>query len=466
MITERLSKVQVMTITVGAIFGVDILMVQHYMVKLARQDGWISLAIGGLLSIGFAFVYYLLAILHPDLDLPEIMLKLCGPFLGRLLLFPIALYAVLYAGLSARIFAQALKMFLLDRTPIYAIIGLMLVVVAYSVYKGIYVIGSISDVIFPICVFTIVSMLLMSFQQMDLDRLQPVLFENTDNVVRGIFPGFRHFLGFEIIAYVYCHTYRAKGTYKWFSAGLLIPIIFYVMLTVVSIGVFSVGSLKGLIFPTLTLSKSIEFPATFLERLGELIINIHSGLDFVLPKVEAIKDEIKSSGGAAIKNGKMVGWLTELELEAVKLMRNLYRGGVITVRTPGEEEGLNVLEVTKAKSTIKPSIKDNVPHFDIRIKVEGNYAEDVNIHTHGQLDMEYIRMLERTFKKEIESLCTRTIKRMQEEYGADVLQLKRVLQTKAPAYWKKIADQWDEIYPSASISITADVTVSLLGLET
>ncbi|HOB19311.1 MAG TPA: Ger(x)C family spore germination protein [Candidatus Atribacteria bacterium] len=200
--------------------------------------------------------------------------------------------------------------------------------------------------------------------------------------------------------------------------------------------------------------------------LGELIINIHSGLDFVLPKVEAIKDEIKSSGGAAIKNGKMVGWLTELELEAVKLMRNLYRGGVITVRTPGEEEGLNVLEVTKAKSTIKPSIKDNVPHFDIRIKVEGNYAEDVNIHTHGQLDMEYIRMLERTFKKEIESLCTRTIKRMQEEYGADVLQLKRILQTKAPAYWKKIADQWDEIYPSASISITADVTVSLLGLET
>ncbi|HOB19312.1 MAG TPA: endospore germination permease [Candidatus Atribacteria bacterium] len=267
MITERLSKVQVMTITVGAIFGVDILMVQHYMVKFARQDGWISLAIGGLLSIGFAFVYYLLAILHPDLDLPEIMLKLCGPFLGRLLLFPIALYAVLYAGLSARIFAQALKMFLLDRTPIYAIIGLMLVVVAYSVYKGIYVIGSISDVIFPICVFTIVSMLLMSFQQMDLDRLHPVLFENTDNVVRGIFPGFRHFLGFEIIAYVYCHTYRAKGTYKWFSAGLLIPIIFYVMLTVVSIGVFSVGSLKGLIFPTLTLSKSIEFPATFLERL-------------------------------------------------------------------------------------------------------------------------------------------------------------------------------------------------------
>lgn len=264
---ERLSKVQVMTITVGAIFGVDILMVQHHMVKIARQDGWISLAIGGLLSIGFAFIYYLLAVLHPDLDMPEIKLKLCGPFLGRLLLFPTALYAVLYAGLSARIFAQALKMFLLDRTPIYAIIALMLVVVAYSVYKGIYVIGSISDVIFPLCVFTVVSMLLLSFQQVDLDRLKPVLFENMDNVIRGIFPGFRHFMGFGIIAYIYCHTYQAKGTYKWFIAGLLIPIAFYVLLTVVSIGVFSVGSLEGLIFPTLTLSKSIEFPATFLERL-------------------------------------------------------------------------------------------------------------------------------------------------------------------------------------------------------
>lgn len=200
--------------------------------------------------------------------------------------------------------------------------------------------------------------------------------------------------------------------------------------------------------------------------LGEMIINIHSGLDFVLPKVEAIKDEIKSSGGAAIKNGKMVGWLTEIELEAVKLMRNLYRGGVLTVKTPGEEEGLNVLEITKAKSTIKPSVKNNVPHFDIRIKVEGNYAEDVNIHTHGQLDMEYIKKLEKAFKKEIETFCAQTIKRMQEEYGADVLQLKKVLQTKTPAYWKKIADHWDEIYPEASISITADVTVRLLGLET
>lgn len=73
--------------------------------------------------------------------------------------------------------------------------------------------------------------------------------------------------------------------------------------------------------------------------LGEAINNIHRGHDFILPKVVATKDEIKTSGAAAFKEGKMVGWISELELEAIKFIRNLYLGGVVTVQIPGEKTG-------------------------------------------------------------------------------------------------------------------------------
>ena len=198
--------------------------------------------------------------------------------------------------------------------------------------------------------------------------------------------------------------------------------------------------------------------------LGEVIQSNHAGFDFVLPKVVPTKDEIKASGGAVFKEGRMVGWASEIELEAIKYIRNIYLGGVITIEAPDHKGGLVAMEVTSAKTKVTPVIQDDELTFDIEIKVKGNYAEEIKMHTHSKLAQSFLDKLEIGYAKEIERICKATVRKMQEDYGADVFRFSQVVATKKPAYWKKIKDKWGTIYPSVGVNIKADVSIELTGI--
>ena len=53
----------------------------------------------------------------------------------------------------------------------------------------------------------------------------------------------------------------------------------------------------------------------------------------------------------------MVGWVSEVELEAIKMMRNIYIGGVLTVAIPDTKARQLLMEITKSKCKIKPVIE-------------------------------------------------------------------------------------------------------------
>lgn len=278
--TERLSPSQIMTLTSAAIMGVDILMVQNHMVSIAGRDGWIPLALGGILAGISGTIIYYLATLYPDKDLPQIMIHIGGKFLGRLLLIPGLMYMLLYTALSFRIFAQVLKVFLFDRTPIYAIVILMTLVTAYTVYQGIYVIGGVTDILFPLGKIIIVILILLSLIIADPSHIRPILFENTAQVVKAIIPGYQQYTGICIIGYILCYTQKDKGRFKWYLIAIGIAVVLYVALTIITIMVFSAPGVLSLIYPTLTLSKSIQFPTAFLERFESITAVLWIGIAF------------------------------------------------------------------------------------------------------------------------------------------------------------------------------------------
>ncbi|MGI6705975.1 MAG: GerAB/ArcD/ProY family transporter [Clostridia bacterium] len=341
--TERLHPLQVMTTTVGAVFGVDILLAPNKMVSVARQDRWISLTLGGLPVLIIGSMNYYLASLYPDKDLPQIFLHVAGKFWGRILMFPFTVYMILYIALSMRIFAQALKMFLLDRTPISVIVFVMALVAAYAVYHGIYTIGEVVDIIFPICLFTIFSIILLSLQQVNTSYLEPILFENTGNVIKGILPGFRQFTGYGVTPYIYCYVQKSKGVYKWYLTGLIITIVAYVALTLVSIMVFSYQSVSHTIYPTLSLTKSIEFPATFLERLEAFAAILWIGIVFmsVILYFFATDRDISTFFGIKEKYQKFVVWG----------LIPLLVAGALVIRS-----GLKIMQVYETVKVLETSI--------------------------------------------------------------------------------------------------------------
>ena len=127
----KLNSMQMMTLISAGTLGVDILTVPRRMVESSGQDAWISILLGGLLTLIFGTLAYILAVQYPDKDFPEILISIGGKFFGRLMLLIVAIYVLLYLGLSIKIFVQALLVFLLDKTPVFILMLLMNLVAGY-----------------------------------------------------------------------------------------------------------------------------------------------------------------------------------------------------------------------------------------------------------------------------------------------------------------------------------------------
>jgi len=202
----------------------------------------------------------------------------------------------------------------------------------------------------------------------------------------------------------------------------------------------------------------------YKHNLGEAMNCLRSGDAFVLPRVEASKDEIKIKGGALIKDGKMAGWADELDIEAINILADAYKGGTVVGSLPRNDKAIVVMEVTSAKTKVIPIIKDGELSFDVDIKVKGKYAEQVGVTSGGRVDKNFIEQCEKEFAKTIETRCKKTIEKMQKEYNVDVFQLSRKVRTEKPAYWEEVKDNWDEIFPNLDINVKADVTIQLIGV--
>ena len=197
--------------------------------------------------------------------------------------------------------------------------------------------------------------------------------------------------------------------------------------------------------------------------LGQVIQLIHNDLSFVLPVAQATKDEIKITGAAAFKGDKLVGWVNELETEAIKLIRNLYLGGVVSVKSPEQKDALEVLDITKAKTKITPIINNDQITMDIKIDIKGNYAEYINKAALEDITIDFLKRLEEEFEKEIKRLCLATIYKFQKEYKADVFHFCQYIKAEKPAFWDKISGQWDRTFPELNVDLKVSVKIDLTG---
>jgi len=269
-----------MTLISAGTLGVDILILPRKLVLLSGQDAWISIILGGLLTLVYGTFAYILATQYPDKDFPEIFIHIGDKLFGRLLLVLLSAYVLFYLALSTKIFVQALLVFLLDKTPIFILMLLMNLVAAYAVYKGLEVIGRVVDILFPLTLFTVFFIILMALPQAKPINLKPILYDNTNNILKSILPTTQWFTGIGLILYFFKQTSRSKKSYPWFLAGVSIPILCYLALTITIIMVFGVKETNILTYPTLTLVKVVHFPINFLERLESFAAVFWIGIVF------------------------------------------------------------------------------------------------------------------------------------------------------------------------------------------
>jgi spore germination protein KB len=154
---------------------------------IAKQDAWLSMLIGGGLGIALCLLVVHLSMLHPNQTLTQFSQSLIGKWLGRLIVIPFLLVWYVLSAALLRSFADFLHLVLVDSTPIWMIMLLLIGVTIYLTYTaGINGIGRFCELMGPIIILMLLLCIILNIGNVDLHQLMPIYFDSGWlNILKG-----------------------------------------------------------------------------------------------------------------------------------------------------------------------------------------------------------------------------------------------------------------------------------------
>jgi spore germination protein len=197
------------------------------------------------------------------------------------------------------------------------------------------------------------------------------------------------------------------------------------------------------------------------KELGLISERLLGKRSFLIPRIVTGGKGFKVAGAAIFMGveNKMIGWLGEEDVAGYNWVVGEAKNGVLEV--PYQDKALFDFETLAMNSSIDYKRKNEQDIFHIKIKAEGTFGESW-IHQIKLEDQKTIEKLNKAVAKEIEEQSTNIIKKMQEEFHADIFDLIQQVKQKDYAYWEKIRTKWDGeegAFSKAKITVSAEVQI-------
>lgn len=112
-----------------------------------KQDAWLAILIAMIGGFFLLFVYFGLYQYYPDQPLTAYVRDIMGNFFGRILAFLYVLYFVYLAARVLRDLGETLLTFAYPAAPLFVMNGLFILVVVYTVRKGIEVLARTGELL-------------------------------------------------------------------------------------------------------------------------------------------------------------------------------------------------------------------------------------------------------------------------------------------------------------------------------
>jgi Ger(x)C family germination protein len=210
------------------------------------------------------------------------------------------------------------------------------------------------------------------------------------------------------------------------------------------------------------LMESSKRNATILPvTLNEIVILLSQNGNCIIPRIEIDKEtnQLTLSGIAVVKNYKLKGYLTPVEVANVEVMRGKVRGGKRVIYREGHPIDINIEDISRELSVSgdKSKLKFNI---DIRLEgqLRGSYTGK-EVFSKTELES-----LQKDFSRSISEECNVIAKMLQEEFGVDPLGLREYLEKHKPWLWNTVKDNWEEAYKNADITVTIDTKIRRIGV--
>ncbi|WP_233713615.1 GerAB/ArcD/ProY family transporter [Lederbergia citri] len=235
----------------------------------AKQDAWISILLATIGGVFIFLIYHRLYLYYPNILPTTYVQKIIGTFFGRIVAFIYIIFFLYLASRVLRDFGEMLAVVGYRETPLSVNNLLLILVVAYSLRKGIEVLARSGEIFSVLIYFLAISgfILVMSSNLIELDKLRPFLEYGFFPILKVSFTQVIFFPFGEIFAFSMVLPYlnnskkaRITGILALGLAGINLAIVMAVNITVLG-----VDGVSRSLFPLLSTIQTINLG--FLERL-------------------------------------------------------------------------------------------------------------------------------------------------------------------------------------------------------
>lgn len=223
--------------------------------------------------------------------------------------------------------------------------------------------------------------------------------------------------------------------------------------------------------PALAISQriedSLETCRTRAVKLQEVIERLMSKSAWPAIPIARISRQEKNvevlvEGLAVFREDRMVGTIGPRESRGIMWVSGEVKSAVFPITTP-VKKGKATVEILRATSSIKPSLKGRQASFEVAIKTTGNLACEMSTAdvTKPAVWISLEKRSATVIRNEVNSALKET-----QRLKTDVFGFGEALHRKYPRQWKQIEKQWPEIFARAKVKVIVNVVLRQSGMIT
>ncbi|MDN5348193.1 MAG: hypothetical protein PWP65_1757 [Clostridia bacterium] len=171
---------------------------------------------------------------------------------------------------------------------------------------------------------------------------------------------------------------------------------------------------------------------------------------------------IRLNGSGVFKEGRLAGWMTNDETLGLMWLRNEVKAGAVTIPCPRHRREQLSFRIRRSRTEIKPEIKGGKITFQVKIRTEGDLAEETCSEVYDT--PRKLAMLEGLFAGEIRGRVEKALARAR-QLKVDCFGLGAALYRVYPKYFLQVAERWDEEFTRAEVKVQVKVDLRRTGMN-
>ncbi|WP_051623533.1 GerAB/ArcD/ProY family transporter [Clostridium hydrogeniformans] len=259
---------------VVTIIGVGLFSYPRELAEKVETNGWIITLVAGFFSCILMYIMYKVLILNNYESITNIIFNNLGKVVGYIVILIFNLELVMAIGTQGRSFVEVIKKYLLEKTPTELILIVTILTASYFISFGRVNIVKFNEIAFWIMFIPMVFILLIIMKEGDFTNVLPIGQVKISNYFSSLFSTLVAFGGFEII-FLFAPIVSDRNKVLKSSVGSMIfTSIFYTVIVIFSLALFTKHEVKNLLWPTITMVNTIDIPGTFVERWEGVIMTL------------------------------------------------------------------------------------------------------------------------------------------------------------------------------------------------